>query len=73
LEAKYNDGETVDKASLAAKGFISGKADSLVKVLGNGDITKKLTVNVDKVSASAKAKIEKAGGSVVAESAESAK
>ena len=37
----------------------------MVKVLGNGDITKKLTVNVDKVSESAKAKIEKAGGSVV--------
>ena len=65
LEAKYNDGETVNKESLISKGFISGKADSLVKILGNGDITKKLTVNVDKVSASAKAKIEKAGGSVV--------
>ncbi|MEM7602093.1 MAG: uL15m family ribosomal protein, partial [Verrucomicrobiota bacterium] len=35
-----------------------------VKVLGNGDIAKKLTVSVDKVSASAKEKIEKAGGSV---------
>ena len=65
LEAKYNDGETVNKESLISKGFISGKADSLVKILGTGDITKKLTVNVDKVSASAKAKIEKAGGSVV--------
>ena len=74
LEAKYNDGETVNKESLIAKGFISGKADSLVKVLGNGDITKKLTVNVDKVSASAKAKIEKAGGSVtVAETEADAK
>lgn len=65
LEAKYADGETVDAASLAAKGFISSKNTSLVKILGNGDITKKLTVNVDKVSESAKAKIEKAGGSVV--------
>ena len=37
----------------------------LVKILGSGELTKKLTVNVDKVSASAKAKIEKAGGSVV--------
>ena len=33
-------------------------------MLGNGDITKKLTVEVDKISASAKEKIEKAGGSV---------
>ena len=63
LEAKYADGETVDKASLVAKNLIS-KSDKLVKVLGDGDITKKLTVSVDKVSASAKAKIEKAGGSV---------
>ena len=64
LDAKFNDGETVDKAALIAKDFISAKTASLVKVLGNGEITKKLTVIVDKVSESAKAKIEKAGGSV---------
>ena len=64
LDAKYNDGETVNKESLVAKGFISSKKTALVKVLGNGDIKKKLTVEVDKVSESAKAKIEKAGGSV---------
>ena len=64
LDAKYNDGETVDKATLSEKGLITRKAASLVKILGNGDITKKLTVIVDKVSESAKAKIEKAGGSV---------
>ena len=66
LDAKYNDGETVNKESLVAKGFISSKKTALVKVLGNGDIKKKLTVEVDKVSESAKAKIEKAGGSVKA-------
>ena len=38
-----------------------------MKILGNGEITKKLTVNVDKVSASAKAKIEAAGGKVETE------
>ena len=65
LETKFNDGETVNKASLIEKGFISSKAKSMVKILGNGDITKKLTVEVDKVSASAKTKIEKAGGSVI--------
>lgn len=64
LETKYNDGETVNKASLVEKGFISSKSNSMVKILGNGEITKKLTVEVDKVSASAKEKIEKAGGSV---------
>ena len=64
LETKFNDGETVNKDSLIEKGFISSKSNSLVKILGNGEITKKLTVEVDKVSASAKEKIEKAGGSV---------
>ena len=72
LETKFNDGETVNKASLIEKGFISSKSNSMVKVLGNGEITKKLSFNVDKkltvevakVSASAKEKIEKAGGSV---------
>ena len=64
LEAKYNDGETVNKETLVTKGFISSKETSMIKVLGNGDITKKLTVDVEKVSASAKEKIEKAGGSV---------
>ncbi|MBR1638234.1 MAG: 50S ribosomal protein L15 [Treponema sp.] len=66
LDAKFNDGETVDNASLAAKGFISSKSNVLVKILGDGEITKKLTVNVAKVSESAKAKIEKAGGAVKA-------
>ena len=66
LEAKFNDGETVNKETLVAKGFVSKKASekALIKILGNGDITKKLTVEADKASASAKAKIEKAGGSV---------
>ena len=70
LEQKFNAGETVDKAALLSKGLIRS-AKSLVKVLGNGELTKSLSVDVDKVSASAKAKIEKAGGSV--KSAEEAK
>jgi len=73
LNAKYNDGETVNTESLVAKGFISSKSKALVKVLGNGEITKKLTVAVDKVSESAKAKITAAGGSVVEETTESTK
>ena len=64
LEAKFADGETVNKETLVAKGMTSAAKARLVKILGNGDITKKLTVDVDKVSASAKEKIEKAGGSV---------
>ncbi len=63
IDALYADGETVDGESLVAKGVIKSD-DKLVKVLGNGEITKKVTVKVDKVSASAKAKIEAAGGKV---------
>ena len=63
LEEKFSDGDTVNKESLLEKGLVA-KANALVKILGTGDLTKKLTVEVDKVSASAKTKIEKAGGSV---------
>jgi len=70
LNAKFEDGATVDRNALVANGFISKKDTSLVKILGTGDITKKLNVVVDKVSETAKAKIEKAGGTVtVAEKA----
>ena len=64
IEAKYESGETVDKESLIKKGILK-KARSLVKILGDGNVTKKLTINVDKISASAKEKIEKAGGTVI--------
>ena len=75
IELKFNDGDTVDRASLGAKGFMSSKNTSMVKILGNGDLTKKITVVADKISASAKEKVEKAGGAVklVAETAESEK
>ena len=48
---------------MKAKGIIKHE-DALVKVLGDGELTKALTIKVDKVSASAKAKIEAAGGKV---------
>ena len=63
LEEKFEAGEEVTNATLAAKVIIKHESD-LVKVLGDGDITKALTVKVDKISASAKAKIEAAGGKV---------
>ena len=66
LEEIYADGETVNGETLCANGVIK-KPFIPVKVLGNGEITKKLTVSVDKVSASAKAKIEAAGGKVETE------
>ena len=63
LEEKFNDGDTVNKESLIARGLLDS-ADKLVKVLADGDVKKKLTIDVDKVSVTAKEKIEKAGGSV---------
>ena len=63
LEACFNDGDVVDGATLVEKGIIK-KATQAVKVLGDGELTKALTVKVDKVSASAQAKIEAAGGKV---------
>lgn len=63
LDGLFADGETVDTESLLAKGVIK-HAYELVKVLGDGKLSKKLTVRVDKVSDSAKAKIEAAGGKV---------
>ena len=72
LEAKYADGETVNRTSLKEKGLV-GKIVDGIKVLGNGEISKKLTVEVEKISASAKEKIEKAGGSVKVIAEKSAK
>ena len=63
LEETFEAGDVVNGESLMSKGIIK-HADALVKVLGDGEITKALTVQVDKVSASAKAKIEAAGGKV---------
>jgi large subunit ribosomal protein L15 len=62
IEKRYADGETVDVASLVKKGLVKGAVP--VKVLGDGEFTKKLNFKVDAISASAKEKIEKAGGSV---------
>ena len=58
---KFEDGETVNLAKLIEAGIIKKPLDGL-KVLGNGEITKKLTVEASIFSASAKEKIEAAGG-----------
>ena len=63
LEDRFEAGDVVDRDSLIAKNLIKSYSGP-VKVLGDGELTKKLTVKVDKVSASAKAKIEAAGGKV---------
>ena len=64
LEAKFSDGDTVDRAALIEKKLISSKKKEQIKILGKGDVTKKFTVKVDKISKSAKEKIENVGGTV---------
>ena len=58
---KFENGSTVTVESLVESGIISNPRDG-VKILGNGDLTKKLTVQVNAFSASAKEKIEALGG-----------
>ena len=61
----FENGDTVTVESLIEKGIIKNSRDG-VKILGNGEIPKKLTVKVDAFSATAKEKIEAAGGSIEA-------
>jgi large subunit ribosomal protein L15 len=63
LELKFDSGATVDLSSLREKGLVPKLAE-YVKILGEGDLKKKLTVRVFNASAVAKEKIEKAGGTV---------
>ena len=84
IEKRYASGETVDEVSLHEKGLVKGKkkgdiftATFPVKILGNGDLTKKLTFKIGAakgaagscgavtVSASVKEKVEKAGGELI--------
>ena len=62
IEKRYEASETVEAASLYKKGLIKGSAP--VKILASGEFSKKLSFKVAAVSASAKEKIEKAGGDV---------
>ena len=62
--AKFGDGATVDAGALFSAGLIRGTTGALVKLLGNGEAPKNLTIKVDRISMSAKEKIEAAGGSV---------
>jgi len=57
----FAGGEVVDAAALRSKGFVKGRFDVL-KVLGNGNLSKELVVRADAFSAGARAKIEAAGG-----------
>ncbi len=60
---KFEDGAVVDIQTLVEAGAVKNRFDA-VKILGNGDLTKKLTVKANAFSEGAKAKIEAAGGTV---------
>ena len=60
----FDDGATVDLEAVLAAGLVSKEKSNLFKILGNGELTKKLTVRVDGLSGSAREKIENAGGTV---------
>jgi len=63
LEARFEEGAVVDPQGLVDAGLTRNTRQP-VKLLGNGDVTKKFTVKVHKVSASAQSKVEAAGGTV---------
>ncbi len=63
LEARFDEGALVDGAALAAVGLVRDAGEP-IKVLGRGDLSKKLDVHANKFTKSAAAKIEQAGGSV---------
>lgn len=63
INDRFEAGETINVASLKAKGLVRGNKDG-VKVLGNGDLNKKFTFEVDKISKPAADKISKSGGSI---------
>ena len=61
LNEKFNDGDVVDSSANKASGIIKNTKDG-IKILGEGNLTKKLTVKAAAYSESAKQKIEEAGG-----------
>ena len=61
LETAFESGSTVDPAALEARGLVKGRFDG-IKILGNGSLTKSLSVKAHEFSASAEQKITAAGG-----------
>jgi len=67
LHDTFNDGDTVNKQVLLDRGIIKGKGKFALKVLGTGELAKKLDIEADAFSKSAKAAIENAGGTATVE------
>jgi large subunit ribosomal protein L15 len=59
IDAMYEDGEVVNSETLVEKGFLSGK-DKRVKILGNGELTKKVKIEAAAISSSAQDKLQRA-------------
>ena len=64
LEKRFEDGAAINEKLLRGAGLVRGSLDG-VKVLGRGGVNKKFHLEVDSISASAREKIEKAGGTIV--------
>jgi large subunit ribosomal protein L15 len=64
IEAFFEAGSVVDEAVLRAKGLVKGRHDDGLKILGDGTLTKALTVKAQKFSKTAVEKITAAGGSI---------
>lgn len=65
LNESFQDGAVINDATLREAGLVSRNCD-FIKILGTGDLARKLTIEGAKVSATAREKIEKAGGSIAA-------
>ena len=72
LEKTFSPGDVISEQTLREAGLVKGRFDG-VKILGRGELTKALSFQVDEVSATAREKIEKAGGTVTLLKAEAAK
>jgi large subunit ribosomal protein L15 len=65
LDGRFEAGAVINEESLRKAGLLNGRCDA-VKLLADGEVEKAYTIEVDKVSAAARAKIEKAGGTIKA-------
>jgi large subunit ribosomal protein L15 len=63
LDENFENGTVITEELLRSVGIVNGRYDQ-VKILGMGDLTKSLTIQIGHVSATAREKIEKAGGTI---------
>ncbi len=63
LEKRFDDGAAINEKLLRGAGLVRGSLEG-IKVLGRGDVKKTFHLEVDRISASAREKIEKAGGTI---------